>query len=177
MCAILTPPWPDVCHVDNPPSPLLPMCATLPPPLPHVCLVVLLQALTDQAILAVDSAEASVLPVSNQRRLARILDEVDPNAVQKLLLWEAVYKEEAEGDDTRKANRLRKLVQAKIKALDKQAVRAQHRGWDAGRVGAIGRSGADTRSMSRTMCLARCSSWLCAGCTAAPAPHITACNL
>jgi hypothetical protein len=88
--------------------------------------VVLLQALTDQAILATDSEEAMLLPVSNQRRLARILDEADPNAVKKLLLWEAVYKEQAEGDDARKANRLKRLVQAKIKALDKQAVRAQN---------------------------------------------------
>lgn len=91
----------------------------------------MVQALTDQAILATDSDGAMVLPASNQRRLARILDEVDPNALKKLLFWESVYREEAEaaeGDDTRRANRLRKLVQAKVKALDKQAVRVQDTG-------------------------------------------------
>lgn len=63
-----------------------------------------------------------MLPAASQRRLARILRELDPNAVQKLLLWESVFKEEAEGGSSRRLNRLRMRVQATVKALDKQAV-------------------------------------------------------
>ena len=81
------------------------------------------QALTDQAIAATGSEAAAVLPPPSQRRLARILRELDPNALQKLLLWESVLKEEAEGVDSRRLNRLRMRVQATVKALDKQAVR------------------------------------------------------
>lgn len=92
-------------------------CVSLPPPLTATT-----QALTDQAVQAIDNKAAAFLPPSSQRRLVRILRELDPNAVRKLLLWESVMKEGAEGDDPRRANRLKMRVQAEIKALDKEAV-------------------------------------------------------
>jgi hypothetical protein len=60
-----------------------------------------------------------------QRRLARILREIDPHAVEKLLLWESVHREAAaaeQGGDPSKLNRLRMRVAARVKELDKQAV-------------------------------------------------------
>jgi hypothetical protein len=55
----------------------------------------------------------------------RILRELDVNALEKLLLWESYYREEAwEGRDSPRVRRLLRRVHAAIKALDEQAVRA-----------------------------------------------------
>jgi hypothetical protein len=74
-----------------------------------------------------------------QRRLARILREIDPHAVEKLLLWESVHREAAaaeQGGDPSKLNRLRMRVAARVKELDKQAVSRDGRlGGGGGKVG------------------------------------------
>jgi hypothetical protein len=81
--------------------------------------------LTEQAAAATRQEAAPLLPPSAQRRLMRILRELDPNALEKLLLWESFFREESwEGRDSPRARRLLRRVHAAIKALDEQAVSA-----------------------------------------------------
>lgn len=72
--------------------------------------------------MALGSYDSYTPSPAAQRRLARILREIDPHAVEKLLLWESVHREAAQGGDPSKLNRLRMRVAARVKELDKQAV-------------------------------------------------------
>jgi hypothetical protein len=84
------------------------------------------QVLAEQASAASGRGEGPpLLPPPSQRRLMRILRELDANALEKLLLWESYFREEAwEGRDSPRVRRLLRRVHAAIKALDEQAVRA-----------------------------------------------------
>jgi hypothetical protein len=83
------------------------------------------QVLSEQAAAASGRGEGPpLLPPTSQRRLMRILRELDVNALEKLLLWESYLREEAwEGRDSPRVRRLLRRVHAALKALDEQAVR------------------------------------------------------
>lgn len=103
-----------------------------PSPPPWCCLLpAALQVLSQQAAQASgdeSAAAAAPLPPSAQRRLVRILRDLDAHAVEKLLLWESYWKEAEQRDaDSHKLRRLKERVTAAVKALDQQAVRREGR--------------------------------------------------
>lgn len=91
------------------------------------CLESPLQVLQQQTAAAA-SAEVALLPHAAQRRLVRILRELDRHAIEKLLLWESYCKEEADPEASGgrdKGQRLRRLklrVSAAIRQLNQQEV-------------------------------------------------------
>lgn len=85
-----------------------------------------MQVLAQQAADLVNSSEGPHLPPQAQRRMMRILRDLDMHALEKLLLWETVYKESAEADGGRagraRVRRLVKRVTAAISSLNEQGV-------------------------------------------------------
>lgn len=83
------------------------------------------QVLAEQAAAAAGRGEPVLLPPAAQRRLLRILRELDMHALEKLLLWESYFKEAAADDAGRQGGRLQRLkkrVHAAIKQLNEAAV-------------------------------------------------------
>ncbi len=77
------------------------------------------QVIEQQAAAAVGAAEAPPLPQTQQRRMLRVLKELDPHALEKLAYWENYYKEMESGDPER-AKRLRANIQKVLKHLDEE---------------------------------------------------------
>lgn len=92
-----------------------------------VACVVCVQVLAEQAAGLVESDEAPSLPPQAQRRLMRILRDIDMNALEKLLLWETAFKESAEAGEGRdgkpRVRRLLRRIRAAINNLNEQGVR------------------------------------------------------
>jgi hypothetical protein len=74
-------------------------------------------------------AAASRLPEASQRRMFRLLSEVDPAAVKKLLVWETLLKLREEAQDgqlkpyaVRANNRMQQRLRQQLREIDAQAV-------------------------------------------------------
>lgn len=93
--------------------------------------------LAEQAAELVGSGEPPILHPAAQRRLIRILRDIDMNALDKLLLWESLFKEKhalgfeafggrpgkkSDAADQSRLRRLKRQIQKALRLLDERGV-------------------------------------------------------